>query len=508
MGEAYGSFDPYHVWLGIPPSSRPVTYYLLLGIAPGEQNVKVIESAALRQSGFIRSFQRGEHGESASRLLLEIAEARAVLLDPRRRRDYDNSLSPSSTSAQKPADRPSSTHSPSNRGPVDRTPSGLSKDKPLPNRIPADRIPVDMSNEKATSSAKARPYRIEAAPAESRESYAIAPAAQPETRQLTSVRRKSKRPRLGKGVVKVAAFFALCVGIGVTIGGGIYALKWVKGRVDTARTERQAERDPPGDPKNAGADIRTQQAAAQDSGPLPKVVRQNTDHIRSRVQLKDGGESWTIFNPRNEIEREELLNEAIAILQDKQSRYRNAALHSLQKCDLSKHKDEIIGLVKPYANDKLSGGFAVSALIQADKKIACDILLDLIADSGEKADYQVVESLGATEDSRAIPILGLMLKSPRNRHAAERAIVKFGSSAEEEVLKLVTIDRSNDMDRGGLIRLLEGIGTEKSLEKLEGIANDLHADNRNLEDAKRAIKAIQSRVELKSKIEAAKKSKN
>lgn len=48
------SFDPYHVWLGIPPESRPPTHYEMLGISPHEQDKAVIEAAMLRQSGLVR----------------------------------------------------------------------------------------------------------------------------------------------------------------------------------------------------------------------------------------------------------------------------------------------------------------------------------------------------------------------------------------------------------------------------------------------------------------------
>ncbi|HET6882415.1 MAG TPA: hypothetical protein VFI31_19775 [Pirellulales bacterium] len=48
------SFDPYRVWLGIPPEARPPTHYELLGISPHEQERAVIEAAVLRQSGCVR----------------------------------------------------------------------------------------------------------------------------------------------------------------------------------------------------------------------------------------------------------------------------------------------------------------------------------------------------------------------------------------------------------------------------------------------------------------------
>ncbi|MCL6501221.1 MAG: hypothetical protein K6T86_00965 [Pirellulales bacterium] len=85
-------FDPYRKWLGIPEESRPPTHYQLLGIAPGEQDPEVIDAAAQRQSAFVRTFQEGEHAEEATRILGEIAEACAVLIDPERRAAYDRQL--------------------------------------------------------------------------------------------------------------------------------------------------------------------------------------------------------------------------------------------------------------------------------------------------------------------------------------------------------------------------------------------------------------------------------
>ncbi len=41
-------FDPYHVWLGIPPTNRPLNNYTLLGIAEFEDDPRVIANAADR----------------------------------------------------------------------------------------------------------------------------------------------------------------------------------------------------------------------------------------------------------------------------------------------------------------------------------------------------------------------------------------------------------------------------------------------------------------------------
>ena len=72
--------DPYRKWLGIAPEYRPPTPHQLLGLSPEERDPEVIETAARRQSAFVKSFQAGEHGALARKLLGEIAEARRTLL--------------------------------------------------------------------------------------------------------------------------------------------------------------------------------------------------------------------------------------------------------------------------------------------------------------------------------------------------------------------------------------------------------------------------------------------
>ncbi len=87
-------FDPYHKWLGIPKDARPPTHYQLLGIAPDEADAEVIKEAALRQTSHVRVFQTGPHAELCTRVLNEIAQARAVLLNPKLRHEYDDRRAP------------------------------------------------------------------------------------------------------------------------------------------------------------------------------------------------------------------------------------------------------------------------------------------------------------------------------------------------------------------------------------------------------------------------------
>lgn len=87
-----GKFDPYHVWLGIPPAEQPPHHYRLLGIAPLESDRAVIEAAADRQMTFLRQHGAGEHGDESQRILNEVSKALVELLNPARKAAYDERL--------------------------------------------------------------------------------------------------------------------------------------------------------------------------------------------------------------------------------------------------------------------------------------------------------------------------------------------------------------------------------------------------------------------------------
>jgi len=86
------AFDPYHVWLGIPPQEQPPDHYRLLGIARFEDDPEVIEQAAERQLDFLRQQLMTPHREVAQRLQKEVHLARQVLLDPSKKTAYDIAL--------------------------------------------------------------------------------------------------------------------------------------------------------------------------------------------------------------------------------------------------------------------------------------------------------------------------------------------------------------------------------------------------------------------------------
>ncbi len=85
-------FDSYHKWLGIPKNQRPPTYYQLLGIAPDETDPEVITEAALRQAAHVRNYQSGPYAQQCTDLLNEIVQAKSILLNAGRRKEYDARL--------------------------------------------------------------------------------------------------------------------------------------------------------------------------------------------------------------------------------------------------------------------------------------------------------------------------------------------------------------------------------------------------------------------------------
>ena len=77
MAEA---FDPYYIWLGIPPEEQPADHYRLLGVRRFETNEEVITNAADQRVRHLRSMQSGKRQAETQKLLNEISAATGTLL--------------------------------------------------------------------------------------------------------------------------------------------------------------------------------------------------------------------------------------------------------------------------------------------------------------------------------------------------------------------------------------------------------------------------------------------
>lgn len=95
--------DAYHELLGIPPEEQPPNHYRLLGIAPFESDREVILNATRRQCGFVRTVALVYPAESQT-LLNELTAAKLCLLDPARRKEYNEQLRAGKAHAMPPTD--------------------------------------------------------------------------------------------------------------------------------------------------------------------------------------------------------------------------------------------------------------------------------------------------------------------------------------------------------------------------------------------------------------------
>jgi hypothetical protein len=91
LGACLADFDPYYVWLGIPPKHQPADHYRLLGLERFESDPRVIESAADRQMAHVKTFQTGKNSADSQQVLNHLAQARNCLLSPQKT-DYDRRL--------------------------------------------------------------------------------------------------------------------------------------------------------------------------------------------------------------------------------------------------------------------------------------------------------------------------------------------------------------------------------------------------------------------------------
>ena len=85
-------FDPYYTWLGIPPEEQPADHYRLLGVRRFESNADVITNAMDQRMHYLRSLQVGKRSALSQKILNEVSSAGVVLLDPKRRAEYDQQL--------------------------------------------------------------------------------------------------------------------------------------------------------------------------------------------------------------------------------------------------------------------------------------------------------------------------------------------------------------------------------------------------------------------------------
>ncbi len=86
----------YQLMLGLPAEVWEPNHYQLLGIDPKQAETQTIRDAAADQNGKLMGWQNSKYYKKAGELMMELAVARGVLLDPEKKQSYDESVGLSS----------------------------------------------------------------------------------------------------------------------------------------------------------------------------------------------------------------------------------------------------------------------------------------------------------------------------------------------------------------------------------------------------------------------------
>ena len=81
-------FDPYYLWLGIPPADQPPDHYRLLGVTQFESDADVIRNATEQRMSYLRTVT-GPRAKRAQQLVNEIVAAQRILAEDASREKYN-----------------------------------------------------------------------------------------------------------------------------------------------------------------------------------------------------------------------------------------------------------------------------------------------------------------------------------------------------------------------------------------------------------------------------------
>lgn len=132
------SEDLYARWLGVPPGPRPPNHYELLGLPLWTTASEQIEAAAYRQ--LEKLDQHSLHPdparrEACSRLMNEVAQARTVLMDVKRRKTYEKQLAAQQL-AGPPEPQPATRSRPALKARTPRSKRSAAASQPRPESTP------------------------------------------------------------------------------------------------------------------------------------------------------------------------------------------------------------------------------------------------------------------------------------------------------------------------------------------------------------------------------------
>ena len=134
------TFDPYRIWLGIPPEEQPPHHYRLLGVRLFETSADVIANAADSRMIHLKTFQSGRYSALSQQLLNAVSTAKLCLLNPQAKAAYDGQLQQAIRARSAQVERPLSP--PLQPPPSQSAPWQPPPQSPLPQSPPPQSPPV------------------------------------------------------------------------------------------------------------------------------------------------------------------------------------------------------------------------------------------------------------------------------------------------------------------------------------------------------------------------------
>lgn len=191
--------------------------------------------------------------------------------------------------------------------------------------------------------------------------------------------------------------------------------------------------------------------------------------------------------PFTKVERDQILKQlqrgekkALSVLADKRPDTLDSEI-----------SDELLRLY--HAEDLRAKKEILKAIAAWGDEKCIPILIEALGNSNSTVVQLGADGVVRLQAMEALPILIEQMKDSRTRYTTSRILQLFGASAEDEVLKLLTLnDRQLHIS---VLQILRKIGTEKSLVTLRQIQTDQHYQT-VASFIRLAIAAIEARLKL------------
>lgn len=188
------------------------------------------------------------------------------------------------------------------------------------------------------------------------------------------------------------------------------------------------------------------------------------------------------------------LDQALADLKSTDAPTVQGAARKLERAAPQSRQAEVARALESrlHDDDQFTRQEAARALVEWCDKDSVPVLIAALDDEFFTVPFAAIEGLGKLGDARAAAPLVGVLKAGTNRDESRKALEQIGSAAEIAVVAELLADDDSSL-REEACRILKSIGTKRSVEALEQLANS-DGNARVERAAAEAVEAIKSRM--------------